>query len=144
VYQTPIPDYGRARRSRFKRFALIFIAVFVLYEVVKSRDRGPVTITLPDGSEVHINKDKTVPSDPAVLDVARRAAQTYVKKNYRTDGVLKGGVLRDPKHAVFMVQVGDGEQSRRFHIYFHIPPKKTHWEFEREADDGADHDADDS
>src|SRR5262249_48502206 len=36
VYQMPIPDYSGRRRSRIKRFALIFIVIFVLYQIVRS------------------------------------------------------------------------------------------------------------
>src|SRR5262249_38958780 len=46
VYQTPMPDYSRARRSRTKRIVLIFIAVIVLYQIVKSRDRKPENMTI--------------------------------------------------------------------------------------------------
>src|SRR5207248_710048 len=147
AYQTPTPDYLRPRRSRFKRYLLIFIAVFVLYQILRSRDRGPVSITWPDGNKVHVGKDKGVQWDPAVPDAARKAAETYVKKNYPSHGVLKGRSLIDPNHAVFSGHVDDGPRSKRFHIYFHLPAKKTHWEFERiefEKDEAADGDADDS
>jgi serine/threonine protein kinase/DNA-directed RNA polymerase subunit RPC12/RpoP len=131
VYTTPIPDYSRPRRSRFKRFVLIFVAIFILYQIVRSRDRGPVTITVSDDGKVHVSKGKDGRLDPAVPSPAMKVAKAALIEKYGpTDWVLKSSELRGPKAAVFSGELGEGHEAKKFRVYVKIPDKKTRWQLD--------------
>jgi serine/threonine protein kinase/DNA-directed RNA polymerase subunit RPC12/RpoP len=132
VYQTPTPDYSRSKRTRIRRVVLIFIAVFVLYQIVKSRDHKPdnVTVDTPFG-KFHISDDEGVRVDSQVPKAAQKAVNAELKKKYGSrDWVLKSSEMVGPNRAVFLGQIRDGDKSTPFRVRVHLPAKKTHWEVE--------------
>jgi serine/threonine protein kinase/DNA-directed RNA polymerase subunit RPC12/RpoP len=149
VYQTPIADYSRARRSRIKRLILIFIAIFVLYQIIRSRDRSAENVTLefPGGSKLHINDDKGVRWDPGVSPAAKKVAETALKKEYGpTAWVLKSSRMVGPNVADFLGEITEGHPSK-FKVRVYLPPKKTRWEVQYikiDKEDATDEASDDS
>ncbi len=122
VYQAPTPDYSRSRRSRIKRFVLIFIAVFVLYQIVKSRDHAPLNVTIDDQG-VHL-------SLPA-LTAAQKTVKAELKEKYgNRKWVLKPGEMIGPNRAMFSGEIRQGDKSTPFRVLVRVPAGKTDWEVE--------------
>jgi serine/threonine protein kinase len=129
VYQMPTQDYSRTKRPRIRRLILIFIGIFVLYQIVKSRDHKPERVTIDTGiGKLHIGDDEGVRWDPAVPRAAKNAAEAALKKEYGpTAWVVKSSRMAAPNVADFFGEITEGQQSK-FRVRVHLPAKKTRWE----------------